>query len=292
MAAFDTPLQLGDEILSNAPTIADLQAAIDRPRDENWALSLSRGEDDIVFADLDRDGAVALEIEVRGQSFYSDGPVSDTQMLAVFVSFLHEDDAWREAVSWRVPAPPSAVATDSATRLQAPVVVTLGFIVVGMACAWLGFPRAGVVVGAMFIPAFIGAAAYEKWREVRAASTWTKGSARILRSESRILTSEDSEGHKTEGRVPSIEYEFTVGLKPFRGTRVSIGEIMPDTPEVDEALKRYPKGGSATVWYDPKDPKRCVLERDPPASFTTIFGVIGGLMALAGAAALWFTRHW
>lgn len=291
MASFDTPLQSGDETLTSTPTIEDLRAAIARPRGENWDLSLSRGENDIVYAALDRAGQLEVEVELRGESHYSEGHVSDEQLLAVFVSFLEDDNAWRDAVAWKQPPPPTAV-PDKATRVPAPVVVALGSIAVGMGGTWLGFPRVGVFVAAVFVPALIGAAAYEKWREVRRASTWTKGTARILRSASVIETREDSDGHKTSAPVPAIEYEFTVGLKPYRGRRVSIGEILPGSPEVEQALKRYPAGGSATVYFDPTDPSRSVLERDPPAPFSVIFGTVGALAVAAGAAALWFTRHW
>lgn len=293
MSSFDTLLELGDETLSKDPTPQDIAAAIARPRGENWALSLSRGDDDFVLAMLDSAGGVEVDIDERGASLFSDELVTDEKLQAIFESFLAGDGKWRDVIAWKAPPPPSAVAGPrEALRVQAPVVVVLGAIGLAMVSQWLGFPRVTAFVGAVFIPLFFGAAAYEKWREVKAASTWTKGTAKIVRSGSRILTREDSEGRKTEGRVPAIEYEFSVGLKPMRGTRISIGEIMPDSPEVEAALKRYPQGASAPVYFDPKDPRRCVLERDPPASFTTIFGVVGALAAIAGGAALWFTRHW
>ena len=94
--------------------------------------------------------------------------------------------------------------------------------------------------------------------------------------------------HDRDAKVPAIEYEFSVGFHPFRGTRVSIGEIMPDTPEVQAALGRYPVGGSATVYYNPANPKESVLERDLPANFGLIWIFIAVIAVVCVGGVVWF----
>jgi hypothetical protein len=72
-----------------------------------------------------------------------------------------------------------------------------------------------------------------------------------------------------------------------RGSRVSIGEIMPGSPRVDEVLQRYPTGTSVAVFYDPANPGRSVIERELPANFNAIWVFVAVLAALCLGAAYW-----
>jgi hypothetical protein len=75
--------------------------------------------------------------------------------------------------------------------------------------------------------------------------------------------------------LPAVEYEFSVGGRKIRGNRISIGE---DSGGANTAatLRRYTAGAAVTVYYDPANPKNCVLERGVPE------GVGKGLAILVG----------
>ena len=57
--------------------------------------------------------------------------------------------------------------------------------------------------------------------------------------------------------APDIEYEFRLGDRVVRGTRIGIGEIA----DTEAVLNHYPVGATVPVYYNPKDPADALLER-------------------------------
>ncbi|MER8440504.1 DUF3592 domain-containing protein [Mesorhizobium sp. M1312] len=108
-----------------------------------------------------------------------------------------------------------------------------------------------------------------KWREVRAVSRWFPTPGKILSSrvEAREVTSSGSGSQRrgsTETRsFPAIIYEYKVGGKTFRSSRYSVQENVGNFA-VPETLARFPKGADVTVFYDPSDPAKAVIERTMP----------------------------
>ncbi len=78
----------------------------------------------------------------------------------------------------------------------------------------------------------------------------------------------------------NVVYEYELFGKKLRNNRVSIGEDLGNF-EVDETLARYPVGTNVTVYYNPRNPKEAVLERDAPKG---MWGCITtGVLGLAAA---------
>jgi len=107
-------------------------------------------------------------------------------------------------------------------------------------------------------------------QRVRRAAAWAEGQARITGSKVEV------EHHRFAGdatkvrNLPSVKYEFDVGTGPIEGDRITLGFGTADN--VDVVLKRYPVGAVVPVFYDPLNPEECVLERNPPASLSKIWG--------------------
>jgi hypothetical protein len=83
-----------------------------------------------------------------------------------------------------------------------------------------------------------------------------------------------------ESRVtnqPLVHYEYTVGGRTYRCSRVSVAEEV-DGAELRAILKRYPVGQAVTVYYDPARPERALLERTLPMG--KLAQGLGCLMAL------------
>lgn len=149
--------------------------------------------------------------------------------------------------------------------------------------------------GALVIDGVILLAALVKWRAVAVASKWPSAKGRILTSDTearkvtRIADSEDLVRVDEIRNFVSIRYAFNVGKRKFHGTRIHLGED-PGNVHLAETLKRYPRGSEVTVYYDPSNPKNCVLDRDPPTPgfFVTVIGttaaVAVGLAAMLLAA--------
>jgi hypothetical protein len=130
---------------------------------------------------------------------------------------------------------------------------------------------------------FLVAVGY-KYLQVRAARNWpaTPGKVMVSTSEVRsveVLDDERSDHKSAEQRnFANIVYHYNVGGRPLSNNRVSIGE---DRGNVDVAgtIRRYPVGKAVTVYYNPRDPKESVLERDLPKG-------TGGCVAIGSVVVL------
>lgn len=140
-----------------------------------------------------------------------------------------------------------------------------------------------IVVGLMImaIPILIAGVILWKTTQLRHAASWLSTHARIVRSQPRTE-------HRRRGgeatqivTVPDIEYEFRLGDRVVRGTRIGIGE----TNDTKAVLNHYPVGATVPVYYDPKDPTNAVLERDPPLPVLWLYLIAAAVLA-AGFAAL------
>ena len=150
-------------------------------------------------------------------------------------------------------------------------------LLVGFACA---------VAGMLSIVTLL------KWREVRAISRWFPAPGKIVSSrvEAREVTRSGSGSESstsTEIRnFPAITFEYKVGGKTFRSSRYSVQENVGNF-EVSETLARFPRGADVTVFYDPSDPSKAVIERTmPEGAFKFMAYLSAGLVI--GALALVF----
>lgn len=123
---------------------------------------------------------------------------------------------------------------------------------------------------------------------VRKAGQWTEGRARITRAKVQV---DHSHFDKTRAiNKAAIAYEFTVGGKTIHGDRISIG--LAPAERVHETLKRYRVGAEVPVYYDPQNPRDCVLERNPPVSLGCLWaGTIAVLFIYLGAW-VWMNIGW
>jgi hypothetical protein len=128
------------------------------------------------------------------------------------------------------------------------------------------------------IPLLLLVALVTKLIEVHRAAKWAEATGRIVKSAIEARHHRFQGEAETVKNYPAVEYEFSAGGKEYRGARIGIGDVGAD--EIDATLGKYPVGKTITVFYDPKNPNECVLERDVPR-----FVVSGCLMMTAVAAA-------
>lgn len=132
---------------------------------------------------------------------------------------------------------------------------------------------------ALAIDAAILLAVIVKWQKVVAARKWPTATGRIVESQAearRISKSRIGENMIENSEVrnfAAVRYAFNVGRAKYHGNRIGFGENAGNAG-IAETLKRYPKGAEVTVYYDPSNPKNCVLDRDPPSDsfFRNVFG--------------------
>jgi hypothetical protein len=137
----------------------------------------------------------------------------------------------------------------------------------------------------MAIPCLISGLIVYRMERVRQAAHWPSTRARITRSE----LSADHRGRMddvtTVVNVPAVEYEFTLGGRTIRGTRIGIGDTPGNDPGVETTLDRYPVGATVPVYYNPENPEDAVLERDPPLGATWMYAIAAAVL-LAGIGAV------
>ena len=144
-------------------------------------------------------------------------------------------------------------------------------------------------IGLIFLPmvALIVVAAATKFIELRQAKSWLPASGRILSCGVETRRHQFEGEPETVKNVPAVKYEFKVGGRTVDGTRISIGD--EGGLDIEATLKRYPAGAEVTVYYDPRDPTKCVLERDFTQDLKdahlskrdVLSGCLGGLAMLA-----------
>lgn len=158
-------------------------------------------------------------------------------------------------------------------------------------------------VVAMFPTLILVAFAVKMW-EVRQASRWPSEPGKVVISKVKSHKKKPSEpGYNFSDtevtNEPQVEYDFLVGGSKYRGTRITIGEKTSGF-ELESILARYPVGAEVTVYYDPANPKKAVLERDLPMGIMLagmgcllLFFIGGPLLALFFYfnGVKWFTSH-
>ncbi|MDB5503733.1 MAG: hypothetical protein JWR89_3635 [Tardiphaga sp.] len=121
-------------------------------------------------------------------------------------------------------------------------------------------------------------AAGYKYLQVRAARDWpsTPGTVVVSRSEVRDVkviddTRDDRQGVE-QRNFADIVYEYTVSGQKLRNNRVEIGENRGNV-DVAETIARYPVGTAVTVFYNPRQPRDAVLEREMPKGTAGCLGI-------------------
>jgi len=148
--------------------------------------------------------------------------------------------------------------------------------------AWLPFGLSDYFfVGLIALPmvTLILVALLAKLIDLRHAKSWTTTQGHIAVSKVAARHHQFAGSETTVKNEPVVEYEFTVGNRRYRGSRIGIGDDAGGA-NTEATLKRYPAGATVTVFYDPADPRNCVLERDMPE------GVAKGCLVLLVAAAV------
>lgn len=142
-----------------------------------------------------------------------------------------------------------------------------------------------IVLSIAAFPALVVAAAVYQYMEVAKAARWPSAKGRIVTSTSMARTVRSGAGadDMQTRTFAKIEYQFSVAGREYRGSRVGIGEDTGNH-QVAETIAKYPPGKEVTVYYNPRRPRECVLERNTPPGLWRGFAVI--LLVLAGIIAV------
>ena len=147
-----------------------------------------------------------------------------------------------------------------------------------------GFPA--TQIGVALFGALV--AGYGVWLRARAAESlrWPAVRGRIVRS----LVREDTNPLPTvdESRTrytPEVRYEYVVDGHEHSASRIDLLDRAASWPGFAErVIARYPMWSDVTVFYDPTDPSRAILERDAAPRWARWI-TVAGLAVTVGAIA-------
>ncbi len=250
------------------------------------AIAAARTLGDIVAKAYDSAGETKLDVHVSSQVYPEDNPTRTAVRtgLAIGGPLLGVLAIGLFAIAWRQGRANGAITAPMGTGFA--IALSLGLPVAILVIPGPLF----MALFAMVIPTSIAVAIVVKMNKVRRASRWPTAPGRIVSCKTRKVTTRRSGGASSVGNVPDIAYVYTVDGVEHRGKRISIGEIAPDSPEVEAALDRYQVGRTGPVFYTPQDPDEAVLERNPPARPAVMYGFAGGVMVVGLVVVFGFTQ--
>jgi hypothetical protein len=130
----------------------------------------------------------------------------------------------------------------------------------------------------------------EEVREGWASRSWPAAPARIVRSAAVHKYAASASRRSGQGtHVIDLRYAFEVAGKVYVGRRQSLdweGKVLT-ADAAQKHVQGFPMGSMLTVYYDPADPTRSILEPGVPVG-GVLGSVLGALLVAGGAALLLF----
>src|SRR5258706_5382484 len=97
-----TTLEICDDVVES-PTADDIERALQRqPRDDDWAMTLTRANDDYMDAYALDGGAVQVVCADGGRRLKTASVVDDATLKSLYLSYLAGDDSWSRQCTWVV----------------------------------------------------------------------------------------------------------------------------------------------------------------------------------------------
>jgi hypothetical protein len=281
------------------PSADDIGRAFDGvPHPQGWFLVLD-----------DEDDGSNIEVTARPEGTYDvtadDGhreghpakPFTADQAKAVLLKYRAREPGWREAFTWESEAEqeeresrPAKRSSEPPTWAVAVVVASIALVVLAsLVRRWLPFGDSDYFwIGLIFLPmvVLVVAAVAAKMLEVRRASGWSTAVGRIVKSGTAAQHHRFAGEATTVKTMPDVEYEFSVGGRKIRGNRIGIGEDSGGA-NTEATLRHYTVGAAVTVYYDPANPKNCVLERGVPEGVGKGLAILAGVVVVFAGVVYW-----
>jgi hypothetical protein len=118
-------------------------------------------------------------------------------------------------------------------------------------------------------------AGYRKGRRIQ---TWPQTTGRVTQSE--IVR---RQGQRTYIEEPHVFFSYSVDGTEYVGHTMSVLEVDTSLKQDAEAkLRPYPVGQEVAVFYNPKDPKDSLLEKETSGTALLGWGLLGGVVLCIG----------
>lgn len=94
----------------------------------------------------------------------------------------------------------------------------------------------------------------------RAEKTWPTATARVISSAVGTHLVRSSQGGAPAQFMPEVAYEYQVNGITYQGSRVGFGKVTMSRKKATQVVEKYPSGSAMTVFCDPQDVAKAVLE--------------------------------
>lgn len=285
------------------PSADDIGRAFDgAPHPQGWYLVLDNEDDGSNIEVTARpEGTYDVTADDGHREGHPARPFTADQAKEALLKYRAGERGWREAFTWESDADEDEEkeenAFPTAKRSSEPptwavVVVIASFVLTVIAGYVLSGTSLGnsefFYVGLIFLPMAVlfVVAVIAKMLEVKRASGWSTAVGRIVKSGTAAARHRSAGGATTAKTVPAVEYEFSVGGRKVKGNRIGIGGDSGGA-DTEATLRRYTVGAAVTVYYDPANPKNCVLERGVPEGIAKGLAVIVGFVIAVVGIVYW-----
>ena len=223
-----------------SPSIDDIAQAIDAtPHPEDWYVVLETDDGSYVEANARPDGTYGVTASDGQRDLQANAPLEADLLKAILFKFHAGDAGWRDmgfspvTDSAARDAPPAAAAPSGSGPPPWALAVVVGTIAIAILAGVLpvrtylpfgdsDYFYVGLIAAPMVVLFVVAVLA--KLLEVRRASTWSTAAGRIVSSGTEARHHSFAGSATTVATVPVVEYEFFVGGRTWRGSRISIGE--------------------------------------------------------------------
>lgn len=130
------------------------------------------------------------------------------------------------------------------------------------------------LAGIVFSLGIIGSAAQVVYWGF-AQDNWVPTEATVVRSQRVVMGG----GTKAPRYVYRFRYQYEVGGTVFEGERFSYQYA---SPSPIQGVQRFAAGDPLTIYYDPRQPRRAVVEKARPSIWVYAFGALGLPFLIAG----------
>ena len=128
-----------------------------------------------------------------------------------------------------------------------------------------------IALGAIFV--ILAVVQFLKAR--KAAKSWLTTPGTIISSIVETRRERDMDGDRHTYHEPKVTYKYQVNELTYQGEAVGFGRSTVRQSKAAQVVARYRQGDPVTVYYDPADPAKAVLEaRSVSAVNILVLGIV------------------
>ena len=117
----------------------------------------------------------------------------------------------------------------------------------------------------------------QSFKAKKAGKSWLSTTGKVISSIVETRTERDSDGDRHTYHTPKVTYEYQVNEFTYQGDAIGFGKRTMRKAKAGQIIAKYCEGEPVTVYYDPADPAKTVLEMK---SYSAINNLVLGMILI------------